>query len=343
MGKTGIEWCDAAWNPVTGCSKVSPGCANCYAEGIARRFWGDRSFREVQFHPERLDHPLRWRKPRKIFVNSMSDLWHESITDEQLDQIFAVMALTPQHSYQCLTKRPERMKEYLGDCSVANRIRKKAFSLYLSGHKLGHPDAYTYWLYSEDGKYFTHYKCPFPLINVWIGASVENQKAADERIPLLLQTPAAVRFLSCEPLLGPIDLTRIGGDSFGWGRLDALNGLRYVRANQTEGGCEWETSAVASVDWAIIGGESGSGTRPCNLAWIRSIVQQCRDTGVPCFVKQLGSKPIVQRGAVAYAQGRFGEDVDSEWEEDYPVTSKGSDPSEWPEDLRVREFPSGRN
>jgi len=247
------------------------------------------------------------------------------------------MALTPQHSYQCLTKRPERMKEYLVDPSVADRIREKAFSLYLSGHKLGHPDAYTYWLYAQDGKYFTHYKCPFPLINVWLGISIEDQKAANERIPLLLQTPAAVRFLSCEPLLGPIDLTCIGGDSFGWGRHDALNGLRYLRANPTEGGCEWDTSVVARVGWVIVGGESGPGARPCDLAWIRSIVQQCQAAGTACFVKQLGSYPVGFEGDTSIIGNKAQPFGNGSWKR--LSDSKGGNPSEWPEDLRVREFP----
>ena len=310
---TGIQWTDETWNPVTGCNKVSAGCAHCYAEGIAKRFWGDRKFSDVQFHLERLEQPFRWRKPRMVFVNSMSDLFHESVTDDQLDQIFAVMALTPQHVYQVLTKRPKRMLEYMD--GLTNAQGGFRFAAEIIRSKWIVPSDLTdsrAWKLSEslhnDGG-----SC-LPLQNVWMGVSVENQKAADDRIPLLLQTPAAVRFLSCEPLLESVSLQLIpdGKNCIGCGDGDhQLFECHHVLSNFP--------------GWVIAGGESGPKARPCDVNWLRSIVAQCKAAKVPCFVKQLGSKPQglwVSRG------------------ENLAVTGKGGDPSEWPEDLRVREFPS---
>lgn len=217
-----IEWTDRTWNPVTGCSKISPGCANCYAAGIAKRFWGDRPFTDVQFHPERLEQPTKWRKPQRVFVNSMSDLFHGDVPLVQTLQVWSVMKECPRHTFQILTKRPQRMLDVIR---------------WMSNH------------YEGDG--FS------PLSNVHLGVTVENQKAADKRIPLLMQTPAAIRFLSCEPLLEPIDL-----------RLD-----KYP------------------VDWAIVGGESGPKARPFHLEWAEDIIEQCQVAGVKVFVKQIGSNP----------------------------------------------------
>jgi protein gp37 len=272
-----IEWTDKTWNPITGCTKVSAGCKNCYAEGVANRFWGDRPFSYLQFHPERLLQPLKWRKPCMVFVNSMSDLFHEQINPGRLDQIFAMMALTPQHTYQILTKRPERMLEYLCGESRHGKI--------LLASK-GNPNI-------PSGMYPLAPHWPLP--NVWLGVSAENQKAADERIPLLRQIPAAMRFLSCEPLLEEV-----------------RNGLGFKDG----------------INWVIVGGESGPKARPCDITWIRSIVQQCKDAGVPCFVKQLGSRPTIQSlpemgGVIPYL-----------------ATGKGNNPEEWPEDIRVRQMPS---
>jgi protein gp37 len=174
---TKIEWCmnpdgtpGEVWNPVTGCTKVSQGCKNCYAERIAARFWGERKFTDVQVHPERLEQISHWHKPRRIFVNSMSDLFHPDVPESFLDMVFARMFNNPRHAYMILTKRPERMLEYT------------THGTFPSGN--------------------------FEARNIWLGVSVENQQAADERIPPLLQTPAAVRFVSCEPLLGPVDLSK---------------------------------------------------------------------------------------------------------------------------------------
>lgn len=287
---TKIQWTDKVWNPVTGCTKVSAGCKNCYAERIAGRRlpaggFVDRAFTDVRCHPERLDAPLRWRKPRRVFVNSMSDLFHEDVPAQFIGNVFNVCSRCPQHTFQVLTKRPERMRRIIGAVP--------------------------------------------PPPNVWLGVSVEDQATADERIPLLLQTPAAVRFVSYEPALGPVRLTSITDGTFG---RDAL------RVDDNSLG--WPEKHI---DWVIVGGESGPGARPCDVAWVRSVVEQCRAAGVPCFVKQLGARPVGLREECDRCNwqlrtGRHGLDCPG-----IPVLRgrKGGDPAEWPEDLRVREFPGG--
>lgn len=291
---TGIEWCDETWNPVTGCSKVSQGCKFCYAE----RDWGrlahlpsyqDRAFTDVASHPGRLAQPLRWTKPRRVFVNSMSDLFHEDVPDEFIDEVFAVMALAPHHTFQVLTKRPERMREYLSRPAVEVRIGLQAMAMCMDSavatkgrSKLGRGVLLNATDINPGGL------AAWPLPNVWLGVSVEDQATADERIPPLMRTPAAVRWISAEPLLGPVDLARIGGDQFGWGRIDALNGLSHVRANATDAGCEWETIPTPSLDWVVVGGESGPNARPMHPAWARSLRDQCAAADVPFLFKQWG-------------------------------------------------------
>lgn len=229
MGKTGIEWATDVWNPVTGCTKVSQGCRNCYAERIAERFWGERAFADVRCHPERLSEPLKWRKPRRVFVNSMSDLFHPAVPRAFIHQVFDRMAITPMHTYLILTKRPGSMLEYFGVHDL------------VGGGPLG--STFPVW----------------PLPNVWLGVSVEDQKTAEERIPLLLEAPAAVHFVSCEPLLGPVKLAR-------W--FFPLSGPR--------------------LDWVICGGESGPGARPMHPDWARWLRDQCQDAEIPYFFKQWG-------------------------------------------------------
>ena len=277
---TGIEWTDKTWNPVTGCTKVSPGCRNCYAEGIANRFWGDRSFDQIQFHPERLQQPLKWRKPQRIFVNSMSDLFHPEVTFEQLFEIASAMLATPQHTYQVLTKRPERLPLWV---SVIKQLQNVCNGSMVNPPRIN------------------------PLPNVWLGVSIENQKAADTRIPLLMQTPASVRFLSCEPLLEAVNLDKFLVLENGWhkGNAELVRHMDHIcRA------------------WVIAGGESGPGARPCHLPWITSIVEQCKSAKVPCFVKQLGSNPILDVEVSGPSK-----------------RGKNNDPAKWPEVIRVQEFP----
>jgi protein gp37 len=242
---TGIEWTDATWNPIRGCSRVSEGCRNCYAERVAHRFsfiggpydgltnehgrWNGT----VRLIESTLEQPLRWRKPRRIFVNSMSDLFHDGLLNREIDRIFAVMASALQHIFQVLTKRAERMAEY-----------------------------------------FASRPCPK---NVWLGVSVENQAAADERIPHLLRCPAKVRFLSCEPLLGPVDL-----DPWIWGD----------RCPDPQcGDSTWDHPCELGeqrLHWVIAGGESGSAARPTSPDWFRGLRDQCVGANVPFFFKQWG-------------------------------------------------------
>lgn len=278
--KTGIEWTDATWNPVTGCTKVSQGCKHCYAKhqawprltGMPNTVYTGREFEQVMCHPERLDQPLRWMKPRRIFVNSMSDLFHEDVPDEFIDQVFAVMALTPQHTFQVLTKRPARMSDYLSRSAVEVGIGLQAMGMCLDAavktkgrSNLGagvllhasdiNPGGIVNW----------------PLVNVWLGVSVEDQDAADERIPLLLQTPAAVRWISAEPLLGPVDL-----------RLSRLQEWNKLAVENSQ---PW---AASSIDWVVVGGESGPNARPMHPASACNLRDQCAAAGVPFLFKQWG-------------------------------------------------------
>lgn len=242
MTSTRIEWADEVWNPVTGCSKVSQGCKNCYAERIAGRFWKDRKFSDVQFHEDRLDAPSHWKKPRRVFVNSMSDLFHEKLNFSEILTVFYRMGIYDRHIYLVLTKRPQRMLEFFD-------------------YWKEHID----WCLANGNPFFKP-----PLRNIWLGVSVEDQKAADERIPLLLQTPAAVRFVSCEPLLGAVDLSGY------------LTGL-YILGERPE-----LTINEPSLNWVICGGESGPGARPMHPDWARSLRDQCQAAQVPFFFKQWG-------------------------------------------------------
>lgn len=279
-----IEWTDETWNPTVGCSRVSEGCRFCYAESVDRRFaatkghefrpWtGPNAAHNVRLHPERLDMPLKWRKPRRVFVNSMSDLFHEQVPDKFIWRVFQVMAQCGQHTFQILTKRPERMLEILqgrywrnfGPSSLGGDLH----ALIIKGeHQTG--------------------DVPF-LPNVWLGVSVENQQAADERIPLLLQTPAAVRFLSCEPLLGPVNLDR-------WFGLQDGNEWAECLCDEIDESdrpcitceCRKELGKKSGLDWVIAGGESGPNARPMHPDWARSLRDQCVAAGVPFFFKQWG-------------------------------------------------------
>ena len=262
--RTSIEWTRAddgtpgrTWNPVTGCTKVSPGCDHCYAEGIARRFAGTPAFPDgfaVTLHPDRLDQPARWRSPARVFVNSMSDLFHAQVPDAFIAKVFAVMAATPQHTYQILTKRPARMHSLLS--------RDGQPLLEASEHEA------TAWAL---------YEAPWPLPNVWLGVSVENQRWADIRVPVLMRTPAAVRFLSCEPLLEPIDL-RAAMWTLGSERGHGLS-MSFAHA----GGC---CQRLHGLDWVIAGAESGPAARPMDHDWVRALRDQCVSAGAAFFYKQ---------------------------------------------------------
>lgn len=293
--KSSIEWTDATWNPTVGCSIVSPGCTHCYAMRMAARCeaMGIAHYagttRVVNGHtlwtgqinaaPDHiLTQPLRWKRPRRIFVNSMSDLFAEGVSDETIDKVFAVMALAPQHTFQVLTKRPERMREALKGMAENHHDRLWQTGLFE-------------WM-NED-------RLPWPLPNVWLGVSVEDQARADERIPILLDTPAAVRFISAEPLLGPVALTQIPSpvvtpeDEGYWhsclersdvhyceGFPDVLTGREIVEAV--------DGPMMERLDWVIVGGESGPGARPMHPDWARQIRDDCAAAGVPFFFKQWG-------------------------------------------------------
>lgn len=321
MGDTEIQWTDKVWNPTTGCTKVSQGCKNCYAERVFKRPYPNREFTDIRTHPDRLDQPLRWKKPKRVFVNSMSDLFHESVPDEFIDQVFAVMADAERHTFQILTKRPERMREYLSPDNPRYTARK-VFDI--TKGEAGKFDCDIYW----------------PLSNVHLGVSVEDQPTADERIPLLLQTPAAVRFISAEPLLSDVDL-----------RLDAIERDVWWHEVSQPHPCDYACRGFqisGGLDWVIAGGESGTKARPCDVEWIRSIVAQCKAAGTPCFVKQLGAVPVMDEAEWRrIANGNI--DPLLSVRNRYRAPSglvplhfdsrKGGDIEEWPADLRVREFP----
>ena len=302
-----IEWTEQTWNPTTGCDRVSEGCDHCYALTMAGRLkaMGQEKYQTdgnpqtsgpgfgVAVHPETLDAPLRWRKPRHVFVDSMGDLFHDAVPDEFIARVFAVMAATPQHTYQVLTKRPGRMRALVG------RNEYESCSNLL--------DACV-----DEETALALYEADWPLPNVWLGVSAENQKWADVRIPVLLDTNAAVRFVSAEPILGPIDLL---GDAEQPGPAVVRTGFEIRTDYGT--GVEHDVDDQIGIDWVIVGGESGPDARPMELRWVRDLRDQCQTAGVPLFVKQLGSCWAAQNGQ----------------------RDKGGDISLWPADLRVRELP----
>lgn len=277
-----IQWTDATWNTITGCTRVSDGCLNCYIDRtppfrMAHRRFDSREIggtTGVILHDDRLTLPLTWRKPRRVFVNSLSDLFHEAVPDRHITALFDVMESREarHHTFQLLTKRPARMRSFM-----RRRVLHQA----------------------QRGRLVA------PAPNIWLGCSVESQQWADIRIPQLLDTPAAVRFLSCEPLLGEV-------------RLSAW------LATPTQCGCRSPICSASPapephlIDWVIVGGESGPGARPMDSLWAMDLVVQCSGNHIPVFVKQLGSVWARENGA---------------------IDRKGGDPAEWPLGLQVREFP----
>lgn len=319
--QTGIEWADATWNVLRGCTRVSPGCGGpgphggCYAEAIAARFSGPgqpfeglaemrggkpRWTGKVAFAEHLLILPLRWRRPRRIFVNSMSDLFHEDVPDAWIDRVFAVMALAPQHTFQCLTKRSARMRAYCSDPGAPGRIARKCVDLWISKvvdaaaldplgkwpvEAIGDPDE------PDDLTLRT-----WPLPNVWLGISSEDQRRADERVPDLLATPAAVRFVSAEPLLSGINFRSLPPtQSFvdkPLLRLDGLTGRHHC------GPAIFGDDDMPRLDWIIVGGESGPNARPMHPHWARDIRDQCAAAGVAFHFKQHGAwAPVDLDGA----------------------------------------------
>jgi len=235
MGETKIEWADATWNPITGCSKISPGCQNCFAERMARRWAGrygypkDNPF-SVTFHTDKLQEPLKWKKPKRVFVCSMGDLFYKDVKTFQLNSIFTIINASwlhdMGHQFLILTKRPSRMKKYI-----------------------------------FEHRHFETAPCYYETSNVWLGVTAENQRCADLRIPILLQIPASVRFISVEPMLEPIHIKKQ------W----------FIEAHTMR----------RQIDLIILGCESGPNRRPCKIEWMIDLVEQCQAAGVSVFVKQI--------------------------------------------------------
>jgi protein gp37 len=349
--KSNIEWTGVTWNPLAGCSRISTGCENCYAEKMTKRLsaMGQPKYHGllnghgrfngvVNFDENALILPLKTKKPETYFVNSMSDLFHENVQDEWIDKVFGVIAMCPQHTFQILTKRPERMKAYFD-------LRQYPW---IFDHNLD-------WWHSNHPQFASRlddYACSSGHIlpNCWLGVSAENQEQANKRIPILLQTPAAIRWVSAEPLLSDIDFTavcvvNIDGDDGEINTLQYENWEDYLTEWKTSGDEDWQESFLDyfgldelpsghihdKLDWIVAGGESGAGARPCQLAWIRSIVEQCNAARVPVFVKQLGSKPRGERLTEFHS----------------PViklkNKKGGNIEEFPEDLQIRQFPTSKS
>lgn len=367
MADTTIEWCvrpgtrPKTWNPTRGCEITSPGCARCYAMRTAHRFSGKGGKYEgltvltgagpiwngeARLVHEMLLAPLSWRQPCTVFVNSMSDLFYEQFTDEEIAVVFGVMAACPQHTFIVLTKRAERMPEWFKWCAeaCAGRFHAPAIAhnaaCWLREKKLNGD------LIDAAISKFTHvHHTTWPMRNVWIGVSTEDQRRADERIPHLMKTPAAVRFVSAEPLLGKIDLRRWIG--------------RYCGCSISAPCDDWTSGdpcvlAPKTLDWLIVGGESGPGSRAFNVEWARALVKQCDRTPTKCFVKQLGALPVDRNDAgfdgdelSAWPADTQCVDLEARGYQGAPVRivlrdRKGGDIAEWPEDLRVRQFPEVR-
>lgn len=354
MGKSNIEWTEQTWNPIVGCSILTPGCARCYAMGMAGRIEAMNAALRAQGKrgaehyagttkkvkgrsvwtgllaqaPDHIFHePLKRRVPTTYFVNSMSDLFHEDCPDETIDDVFAVMAATQQHRYQVLTKRSLRMRDYMANVE-REALWMNALARLIERAHITKPLP------------ILCQRAPWlPLPNVWLGVSTERQQEANARIPHLLDTPAAVRFISAEPLIGPIDLTaieapdKVEGERWTFNAL--TNGDYYTQWSETLLGEPRRSGGDGpyrehALDWVIVGGESGSvdEVRDFDLRWARHIAEQCKAADVRCFIKQLGSNPV---------------DSDLVTEGDAPAVhlkdKKGGDPAEWPAELRIREVP----
>lgn len=299
---TGIEWTDETWNPTTGCDKVSPGCDNCYAEVMYERFNGKGSFATVKMHPSRLEKPVHWRKPRKVFVNSMSDLFHKDVTEDFIAKVWTVMAATPRHTYQILTKRHARMR------SVVRRIAWRLPTAEERAQGVTGPQAYV----QADESLNDHLGAPRILPNVWLGVSVENQQWADIRIPALLETPAAVRWLSCEPLLGPLDLKLL---DYYEPDHDNCSGIISPSHEPT---CGIEPGEFWGINWVVVGGESGRGARPMQTDWTRSLREQCNYARVPFLFKQWGEFGDVNGLPVRLGKKAAGRELDGRTWDEYP-------------------------
>lgn len=302
-----IEWTDATWNIVNGCSVLSPGCTNCYAMRLAGWLKKNDPSRagltepsktgpvwtgEVRWNAKQEELPLRWRRPRRVFVAAHGDIFHENVPTEWLDRIWAIMKLAENHSFQVLTKRPKRMRLYLSDPELPERIAQRCL---IEGRNM-RPGAPCWqgdrWRDAGQGVVVP---ARWPLPNVHLGVSAEDQVRANERVPELLQTPAAFRFVSLEPLLGPVDLARV---EFMPGNSAYMIDARYV--------CE----GYQALNWVIAGGESGLRARPMEIGWVRALRDQCAATGTPFFFKQWGEWAPFPDDDFRYGEHGYGSRAD---------------------------------
>lgn len=325
--KTSIEWVRGAdgkpgssWNPVTGCTKVSAACDHCYAESLAKRFgapaWPNGF--DVTLRPHLMLQPLRWRRPRRIFVASTGDLFHGDVPTDYVAKVFAVMALAKAHTFMVLTKRPGRMRSMLRSVVFHNQVEELVDQVVAVGYAAGVIPRYV--VEQQQRQWWR--QATFPLPNVWLGTTVEDQQWADARIPLLLDTPAALRFLSMEPLLGPVNLELVDWLPLGAaplaGHFSPLTGEWLPQEGpEAIAAAAGQMPAFPAIDWVIAGGESGPQARALDPAWIRSLRDQCENAGVPFMFKQAGAV------------------LAKEW----AASGAGTDPAGWPEDLRVRQTP----
>ena len=331
MAETTISWCTTVWNPVTGCTRVGgedSGCWNCYAARFAHRFDhpGDKfdgltTIRNgrvdwsghVRSHPERLEQPLRWRKPRRVFVNSMSDLFHPKVPFEFIAAVFGVAAACPDHQFLILTKRPQRMVEWFK--WLEKETERRVY------YNPADPCVFEAGVAMNRDEFRTPV-VEWPLSNVFVGISAENQQTLEERWQYLAQVPAAVRWISLEPLLDPIN----------------LHLACCVHANEAHPEQKFSNVCSNPPDWVVVGGESGPRACPCSIEWIRSIVKQCQEAGTPVHVKQLGSRPFRSLNMPAMIDGRECFAVGH-----FITDSKGAVMEDWPPDLQVREWPEVGN
>jgi protein gp37 len=343
MGKTSIEWTDRSVNPLRArlrsldgdlqpivnvghyCEKLSPGCKNCYSSSFQPRFGmpqfqdqrGDKDI-EHWLDVSKLQEVLRRRKPTKWFWCDMTDMFGSWVPIEHIALCFATMAATSWHTHQVLTKRPDRMRD------VVRQLYANDGELLLDS-----ADQNTGWL---SACHIGQDEWTWPLPNVWLGTSAEDQPRLDKRVPALLETPAAVRFISAEPLLEGLQLDVLRVDDFA--SLNALTGETSYAGRGSQPGHTAQRYR-RGLDWVIVGGESGAGARALNVAWLESIVDQCRTAGTAVFVKQLGAKPgFKPDGSLQSFHHEEGGLLIKRLND-----RKGGDMSEWPESLRVREFP----
>jgi protein gp37 len=314
-----IEWTDASWNPVTGCTEVSAGCDHCYARDLARRFAGTSAYPagfEVTLRPKHLYDPLRWQGPRRVFVNSMSDLFHRLVPTQYIAQVFATMALAPAHTFQILTKRPGRMASLLSSAAFRELVVTELPAVVEAASATGA-------LSARSSRQEIPDLGEWPLANVWAGVSVESQKWADVRVPVLQRTPAAVRFLSMEPLLSRVQLCSCDGAAYEVQRHPFLVDSRCP------------LHGTVKLDWVIVGGESGPKARPMHPDWPRDMKQACQASGIAYLFKQWGewvpcSEPVAERddvfrfpdGVVMRRVGRraAGRELDGKTWDEYPAT-----------------------